>query len=251
MPPERRANPGKSRWPVLARHRIAGRSRIAVGHGTGFKHRGRRRDLECPGRPGSRVPTAPSARPRRRSRDRTPKDAENHGPPNGRGAGIPTAPCSCASRMTVSQAIAMSPRWAGAAGSPAGGAGNDSTLVGSSRPRQRALSAAMTASSHNSTETSAAGSAVPSTAAACAMARRTVASAPGCASHCGDSVRTSTVRPCGVVGTEAAFILARLPFRRSFRRPCRPSCRLSGCRRADHRRRRSSPRDHGGSRLCG
>ena len=72
--------------------RIAGRSRIAVGHGTGFKHRGRHRDRECPGRPGYRVPTAPSVRPHRRSRDRTPKDAENHGPPNGRGAEIPAAP---------------------------------------------------------------------------------------------------------------------------------------------------------------
>jgi len=41
----------------------------------------------------------------------------------------------------------------GAAGSPEGGAGNDSTLVGSSRPRQRALSAAMTASAFVTTET--------------------------------------------------------------------------------------------------
>src|SRR5437763_16061082 len=118
----------------------------------------------------------------------------------------------------------MSPkRWGGFLRLPACGgieptdAGNDSTFVGSSLPRQRRLSARMAESSVSTIASSP--SVVDAMAAAAATVRRSIALIPRCAFHRGESTTMSIVGPLGALGDEVRLGLVReralIPFPRS------------------------------------
>src|SRR5947208_1309151 len=86
-------------------------------------------------------------------------------------------------------------------------AGNDSTFVGSSLPRQRRLSARMAESSVSTIASSP--SVVDAMAAAAAIVRRSKALMPRCAFHSGESTMMSIARTMGAFGDEVRLGFVR------------------------------------------